>query len=240
MHSQSRQEFSDTTTQLARFEAHAEVSKTHLTRVLHDDFGGLLVAAIMDTAWAEQHLIDCPKIRERLSRVRECLAAAIDLKRNMIESLRPSLLENFGLFAALRWYHKHNCESAGISCTEAYPDEEPPFTDEASTALFRIVQEGLANVSRHKSAKNAHLDVHVDNAELSILVEHDGDILTIDRMDSEDHLSKWLLGHRVAALGGNVTFMHPAAGGMTLRAQIPLRNVLVSKRKARLSRAARG
>jgi signal transduction histidine kinase len=226
MHATS-EEVSDTTRRLAQFEATVENAKAQLSRSLHDDLGGLLVSAVMDSAWAEQHVIDNPQVRERLARVRTSLAAAIDLKRSVIEALRPSLLENFGLIATLRWYHKHNCEQARIACSETYPDEEPPFTPDASTALFRIAQEGLTTVMRHKSAKHAHLGLCIEGARLCLQINHDGEVLTAERRDEADRLSQWLVEHRVRALGGLVSMANPATGGMHLRVEVPLRNVLV-------------
>jgi signal transduction histidine kinase len=219
---------SDTTTQLARFEAATEKAKTQLSRSLHDDLGGLLVSAIMDTAWAEQHLVDCPDVRDRLRRVRDSLAAAVDLKRTMIENLRPSLLENFGLIAALRWYHKHNCRLAAISCSENYPAEEPPFTPEAATSLFRIVQEALTLTTSGKSVKNAHLGLRISHDTLCIQITHDGEATPPERRNEADRLAVWLLEHRIHALGGVLHIANPAAGGMKLGADIPLRNLLVA------------
>ncbi len=80
----------------------AEREKAVLARELHDELGGLLVGARMDISWAEQHLAgDDPGVKERLRRVQQSLSAGVDLKRRIIEELRPTLLDNVGLFAAL-------------------------------------------------------------------------------------------------------------------------------------------
>ena len=81
----------------------AESERVSLSRELHDELGGLLVSVVMDVAFAEQNLQIDDGLRRRLGRVRHSLAQAIDLKRRMIEHLRPSILDNFGLFQALRW-----------------------------------------------------------------------------------------------------------------------------------------
>jgi CHASE3 domain sensor protein len=85
----------------------AEREKAVLARELHDELGGLLVGARMDISWAEQHLAgDHPEVKQRLHRVQQNLSAGVDLKRRIIEELRPTLLDNVGLFAALRWQLK--------------------------------------------------------------------------------------------------------------------------------------
>ena len=100
----------------------AEREKAALARELHDELGGLLVGARMDISWAEQHLGDDDSgLKERLRRVQQNLSAGVDLKRRIIEELRPTLLDNVGLFAALRWQLKETCGGAGLKCTESYP-----------------------------------------------------------------------------------------------------------------------
>ena len=82
----------------------AEREKASLARELHDELGGLLVGARMDISWAEQHLSgDNPDLKLRLHRVQQNLSAGVDLKRRIIDELRPTLLDDIGLFAALRW-----------------------------------------------------------------------------------------------------------------------------------------
>src|ERR1700730_11303739 len=82
-----------------------EHQKAVLARDLHDELGGLLVGAVMDLAWVEQHMSAPPaELKQTLVRARQTLAAAIDMKRKLIEELRPTLLDNVGVFAALRWH----------------------------------------------------------------------------------------------------------------------------------------
>jgi signal transduction histidine kinase len=221
------QDSSETTKRLARLEFNAEQEKISLSRALHDDLGGLLVAAVMDIAWAEQHLDGNPDIRKRLGRIRDNLASAIALKRDMIENLHPSLLENFGLFATLRWYHKQNCNEAALKWTEAYPENEPSLSSQAAIALFRIIQEALAMITRQPSAKSAHLGFEIAKGEICIQLRHDGDILSAEQRDEADLYSFWLIEHRVRALGGKVIVANPTDGGMTLRAEIPLHHIMM-------------
>ena len=133
----------------------AEREKASLARELHDELGGLLVGARMDISWAEQHLTKSDTdLKQRLHRVQQNLSAGVDLKRRIIEELRPTLLDNVGLFAALRWQMKETCGRAGLKCIESYPDEEPRFKSEASIALFRIAQEAFSNILKHSAGEN--------------------------------------------------------------------------------------
>jgi signal transduction histidine kinase len=81
---------------------------------------------------------------DRLDRVKRTLQQAIDLKRRVIEELRPSILDNLGLFAALHWQLKRTWGNSAVVSTETYPDFEPQFDSHAAIALFRVAQEALS------------------------------------------------------------------------------------------------
>ena len=86
---------------VTHLQAAAERDKASTARALHDDLGCLMVAAVMDLAWVEKNLDGHEdEVRRRLARVRQTLGVAIDAKRKIIEELRPSLLDDIGLFAA--------------------------------------------------------------------------------------------------------------------------------------------
>ena len=76
----------------------SEQEKSALSRELHDELGGLLVAARMDLSWLQQRLpTSDPNIEQRFKRIHESLSAGVDLKRRVVEELRPTLLDNMGL-----------------------------------------------------------------------------------------------------------------------------------------------
>ncbi len=101
----------------------SEQEKSALSRELHDELGGLLVAARMDLSWLQQRLPTAdPSIEQRFKRIHESLSAGVDLKRRVVEELRPTLLDNMGLFTALRWQFKETCRRTGLRCTETIPE----------------------------------------------------------------------------------------------------------------------
>src|SRR6516165_8150803 len=133
---------------------HAEQEKSALSRELHDELGGLLVAARMDVSWIEERLKSPdPEVQSHFRRVHEALQSGVDVKRRVVENLRPSLLDNLGLFPALRSQVADACGRAGLRCIERYPDEELNLTPESSITVFRIVQEALTNIVKHARAR---------------------------------------------------------------------------------------
>jgi signal transduction histidine kinase len=206
----------------------AEREKASLARELHDELGGLLVGARMDISWAEQHLAkNDPDMQQRLNRVQQNLAAGVDLKRRIIEELRPTLLDNVGLFAALRWQLKVTCGGAGLTCIESYPDEEPRFKSEASIALFRIAQEAFTNILKHSEAKTVDVSLDLDAETLLLRIADDGKGIPMGRFTAILSHGLASMRHRVRALGGRLDVRSPATGGTILVVQIPAENAVV-------------
>ena len=205
----------------------AEREKAALARELHDELGGLLVGARMDVSWAEQHLSgDHPDMKQRLHRVQQNLSAGVDLKRRIIEELRPTLLDNVGLFAALRWQLKETCRNAGLKCIESYPDVEPKFTSEAAIALFRIAQEAFTNIVKHSAAKSMDITLGLDGDAIVMQISDDGKGIPAGRLNAIGSHGLASMRHRVRALGGRLDVRSPASGGTVLLVRIPAINAL--------------
>jgi len=95
-------------------QALSEREKWELARKLHDELGGLLTAAKMDLSWLQSRL-EGAVIQERLSQLGGVLDEAMDLKRRVVEELRPSLLDHFGLPTAMRAYVESTCTKEGLA-----------------------------------------------------------------------------------------------------------------------------
>ncbi len=205
----------------------AERDKARLARELHDELGGLLVGARMDISWAEQHLAhDDPALQLRLHRVQQNLAAGVDLKRRIIEELRPTLLDNVGLLAALRWQLRETCGRAGLKCIESYPDEEPRFKSDAAIALFRIAQEAFSNILTHSSASTVNMSLEMDQDTLLMRIADDGTGITEGRLTAVGSRGLASMRHRVRALGGRLDLRAADEGGTLLIIRVPADRVL--------------
>jgi len=222
-------EVAERTRELAELSTHlqsvSEREKADLARELHDEMGGLLVGARMDISWAEQHLgpgdVD---LKQRLSRVQQNLSAGIDLKRRIIEELRPTLLDNVGFIAALRWQLKETCARAGLKCNEYFPDEEPKLSADAAIALFRIAQESFANIIKRSAAKTVDVTMDIDDDTVVFRITDDGRGISNPSSDIDVHVLA-SMRHRIRALGGTFEVSGTAAGGI-LDVRIPAARAL--------------
>jgi two-component system sensor histidine kinase UhpB len=120
-----------------------EAEKSALARALHDDLGGLLVGAIMDIGWIAQQAGASEVTKHKLARAIGSLRSAIDIERTLIENARPSLLDDVGLFATIRWHLKASCDAAGVVYSESYPAAEMGFSPEFKICVFRLIQRSL-------------------------------------------------------------------------------------------------
>jgi signal transduction histidine kinase len=206
----------------------AEQEKSALSRELHDELGGLLVAARMDISWLQQRLpTSNPAIEQRFKRIHESLSAGVDLKRRVVEELRPTLLDNMGLFTALRWQFKETCRRSGLTCTESIPEIEPAFHPDAAIGVFRIAQESLTNILKHANARSADLSVEIDSEQFVLRISDDGRGFGADRPLTTASHGLAAMRHRVSALGGTWRIFSPTAGGTVVIAVIPLSRMLL-------------
>jgi signal transduction histidine kinase len=228
------QQVAERTRELTALSTHlqgvSEQEKSALSRELHDELGGLLVAARMDLSWLQQRLpTSDPSIEQRFRRIHESLSAGVDLKRRVVEELRPTLLDNMGLFTALRWQFKETCRRAGLTCTETIPDSEPKFNPDAAIGVFRIAQEALTNILKHAEARSADLVIVMEGDTFLLRVSDDGKGIPPERLQTNTSHGLASMRHRITALGGSWEVHSPSTGGTVVIAQIPLPRMLMAE-----------
>jgi signal transduction histidine kinase len=198
----------------------AEKEKSELARHLHDELGGLLTAAKMDLSWMQTRLTDVP-YGQRLTQLGTVLDEAMDLKRRVVEELRPSLLDHFGLPTALRAHVETVCTQASLQCEVVMSEDADTIPKECAIALFRVIQEGLTNVVRHANARQVRLALTSDDHRYLLLLIDDGSGMRLN--DTQFRWSHGLAGmrQRVQALGGQFSIESSPAAGTTLRIELP-------------------
>jgi signal transduction histidine kinase len=199
----------------------SEREKSELARKLHDELGGLLTAAKMDLSWLQSRL-EAPAIQERLTQLGGVLDEAMDLKRRVVEELRPSLLDHFGLPTAARAHVESTAAKAGL--TAEFHIEHPceSLPKDMAIALFRVVQEGLSNIIRHAHAHTVRLELTGDEQRCIVALSDDG--CGFDALSPQFRWSHGLMGmrQRAEALGGALEIESRVGKGTRLRVTVPL------------------
>lgn len=208
-------------TELSRFQEHVrEDEKKRVARELHDELGGTLTAAKIDLQLISDRLKTDPAIGPRLTRISAALDDAIAVKRRIIEDLRPTLLDNLGISAALRWQCDEFAKRSGCVCTASCPDGEEQPLPEQSVALYRIVQEALAGIGNHARATRVDVDLMRDDDQWRLTVRDDGSV-PADRPRSRSH-GLVAIRERARTLGGDVVLTTVPEGGSILDVSLPI------------------
>jgi signal transduction histidine kinase len=205
----------------------AEKERAALSRELHDELGGLLVAARMDLSWLEEKVgSKDPGVQAQFKRVHDALQEGVELKRRVVENLRPTLLDNLGLISAVRWQVSDSCGRAGLNCIERYPEEELTLTPEAAIAVFRIVQESLTNILKHAQAKNVEVSIELREDWLVLTVRDDGVGLPLDRRRALRSHGLASMRHRAGGFGGQWRITRRPDRGTEVEVRLPLERVM--------------
>ena len=206
-----------------------EKERAQLARDLHDEFGGLLTALKIELAWIEGKAEAYDEtLTERTRQVSEHVNALIDLKRRVIENLRPSLLDNLGVEAALTWYAKDVTERAGLALELDIDTLALRPASEIAIALFRIAQEAISNTLKYAQATTVHLSLKMKNNQLCLEISDNGAGIDMGARTSK-RLTHGLAGmkHRALTLRGQF-FIHSTPGqGTTIVAEIPYQSSVV-------------
>jgi signal transduction histidine kinase len=209
------EELSTLSTHLLRM---IENERSQLAKELHDELGGLITAAKMDMAWLKGHLggsLDAAG-EEKFRSVVQMLNQAMVLKRRVVESLRPSLLEHFGLPVALRSHFDAECALAGLECVATLPDEIADLEPLVQLTLFRVAQESLANLMARGQARHVELVIEAEGEGYLLTIGDDGNAMDVPQQRA-------LVGmrHRLQSSGGRLDVVAIAGQGNRIRAYVP-------------------
>lgn len=199
-----------------------EDERSKLARDIHDELGGILVGAKMDIAWVEERLKKRdPESSAKLERALQALDDGVQIKRRIVEELRPTLLDNLGLAAAVDWQVHEICDRAGLECEIATPSDDSGIAPQTSIALYRILQEALTNIVKYARAKHVSVDLGVGGDTITLLIEDDGVGIADDAQNNL--LSHGIAGmrQRVRALRGEFSISRRSEGGTVIEVNIP-------------------
>ena len=210
-----------------------EEERRRLARELHDGTMQSIAALVMGLDRGAQAMPpDVPHLAEShqaVTRLREVAAQTLDELRQLALNLRPAVLDDHGLPAALGWLAQTHEERTGVKVAlQQVGEVEGRLPPEAETALFRIAQEALANVAKHAEAEHVTLRYQRRNGTATLEVEDDGVGLSGNNGRATDHAGMGLFSmrERAALLGGECTIGAAQSGrGTLVRARVPVQVV---------------
>jgi signal transduction histidine kinase len=203
-----------------------EDERRRIARELHDEAGQALTALIVNLELAAQEP-SADRLRTQLAQLRELAERTLGDIRRLIYDLRPSILDDLGLAAALRWYAKNLLDPRGIGWTLSVSGVSGRLPAGLETVVFRLVQEALTNVLRHADATTVTVGVAAAGRELHVRIEDNGRGFDSSRPRSGGRTGGFgLLGmqERVELVGGRWEVQSTPGVGTVVSATLPIRD----------------
>lgn len=206
----------------AHLESVREAERAHIAREIHDELGQALTCLKMNVAWCQPRLAGDPgAVAERLLGMRGQIDQTITTVRRLATELRPKVLDELGLAAAIEWQAREFSTRTGIECTLSSPMPHFSLDRERSTAIFRAFQETLTNVARHAAATRVSVAVHRRPDELRLEVRDNGRGITAAELEGSHSLGLLGVRERIAAFRGTVSISGKPGKGTTVLVQLP-------------------
>jgi two-component system sensor histidine kinase UhpB len=207
-----------------RLLAAQEAERRALARELHDDFGQLLTAIRLALEAARRNTSGGGQ--QQLGEGIALIDQAIERVRNLAVELRPPILDDLGLDAAIRWLLRRQFQHAGFEVRLRAKNLEARLPTAIETCSFRLVQEALTNVARHAAARHVDVEVSLAEGALRIVVRDDGrgfDASAARRVAAEGvSLGLLSMRERVTLAGGRLDIKSLVGQGTTIEAHLPI------------------
>lgn len=196
-----------------------EEERRRIARELHDETSQNLSVLAMGLETAGPG-------GNRLAGLKDLAVKTLDGVHRLVYDLRPSVLDDLGLLAGLRWYAESRLQPLGVHFSLMVSGEERRLPAELETALFRIGQEAITNIARHANAANVFVSVGFQDDKVTMEVEDDGEGFDVEAGEARTEERGWgLLGisERAALFGGGVEIASEPGAGTRIQVSIPVR-----------------
>ncbi len=206
---------------LAHIQSAKEDERTRISREIHDELGQSLTALKMDLSWITRRLgKDQGPLWEKSRLMSKQIDMNIQTVKRIAAELRPGLLDDLGLTAALEWQADEFTNRTGIKCDVSVLPEDMELDRNVSTAIFRIFQETLTNVVRHAKAKKVRASLKKNKDTLTFQVKDDGKGITEKQISNPKSIGLIGMRERVHFFGGKMEIT--GGKGTTITVTIPV------------------
>jgi PAS domain S-box-containing protein len=208
-------------------EAALEDERTGIAREIHDELGQALTALKMDIAWiarraTAEEAVSREALLDKLGAMSNLADALIECTRRISAELRPGVLDDLGLIAAVEWQAADFEARTGIACKVSAKGSDETVGRSQSTAAFRVFQEALTNVARHARATRVQVSVAAGGGALFVEVVDNGAGISLEAACSPKSLGLLGMRERARRFGGSVAIVPLSLGGTKVTLNVPL------------------
>ena len=204
-----------------------EEERTHIAREVHDELGQALTALKIDLYALQRGLSrgndpNVDRLTEKIKSMSGLIDATIHSVRRIATELRPGILDDLGLVAAIEWQANDFQTRTGIKCEVTASVDYLELDRDRSTAAFRILQETLTNVARHASASRVGIELKRDDRSLVLEVRDNGKGITASELSGSKSLGLLGMRERAQLFGGDLRISGAAGNGTRVIVNMPL------------------
>jgi len=213
----------------ARLQTIREENHASVAREIHDELGQALTSLKLELRWLDGLLDEAPRtVRDKIASMLDLVGATIDNMRRLATALRPGILDDFGLVAALEWQAQEFATRTGVPCllvNKPENEDDLPLDRDRATAVFRIFQESLTNVARHAAATNVTVNLTQADGTLILEVRDNGRGITSAEFDNARSLGLIGMRERAQMFGGTFDIRGEPGKGTTVTVSMPLNSI---------------
>jgi PAS domain S-box-containing protein len=208
----------------SHLQAAREEERARMSREIHDELGGTLTGLKMDVARLAKNAdtVTPAELRERALNISALIDSTVQTVRRIASDLRPGILDDFGLAAAIEWQLQEFCTRAGLEYDYEANTDELNLDPASSTALFRLFQETLTNVARHAQATRVTAQLEITDHELLLEVRDNGRGISTGEIGNSKSLGLLGMRERVQQLNGQLSITGAPGQGTTVLIRVPL------------------
>ena len=200
-----------------------EEERTYIAREIHDDLGQTLTALKIDLSWLNKNFDPGKKSsRTKIQNMIKLIDSTIKTVQKISSQLRPGILDDLGLVAAIEWATKEFERRTGINCKVKLKPVNFEIKENISVALFRIYQEILTNISRHANADNVNIKIFKSDKEILLDVTDNGIGIDENKIDNPKSLGLLGIKERTRGLGGAMEIKGIHGKGTQIKIILPL------------------
>lgn len=205
-----------------RIQAAREEERRRIAREIHDEFGQILTAFKMDLAWLAHRFPKQPQLVAKTRAMAALVDSAVHTVRSIATDLRPGLLDELGIVAAIEWQVQDFSHRTGLRYSLRLTDRDLNLRSELTTAFFRILQEALSNIVRHSHATQIEVEFAEKEGLITLKIRDNGQGIELAQIDHPLSLGFMGMRERAHSVGGCVIIESQPQQGVTVIVQIPV------------------
>ena len=201
-----------------------EEERTHIAREIHDELGQQLTVLKMDVSWLTKKIkqLESQQLNDKATEIVQMLNDTVNTVRRISSDLRPVLLDDLGLAAALEWHLAEFGKRSGIKTEFFTLESAVAIPKTTATGLFRIYQESITNIARHSEATEVMVELFVEDKVVTMTISDNGKGFDVTSVGRKKTLGVLGMQERTVMMGGTFRIKRNPGKGMKVEVHVPV------------------